>query len=155
MRVMTRIEPVIPRPTGLARAAIAVLTIVHGLGIVGAPIAARIHFGQPGLNPHQNFHVLWEALKYFTASVLALAIARGPLARGEKWAWWASLVAVLALFGGVFVADAATDGAPRVDRVSYGAFLALALPALAVLWRAQGSGGGGENGSSPASSAAP
>jgi hypothetical protein len=122
------------RPRGpFAVPAIGVLTIVHALGILGAPIAARIHFGQPGLTPHQNFHVLWEAFKYFTASVFGLAIARGPLARGEPWAWWVSSLGVLALFGGVFVADWATDGAPRVDRVSYGVFLVLSATALAVL----------------------
>lgn len=115
------------------RIAIGGLAAVHALGALGAPFAARLHLHQPGATRHQDFHVMWEACKYFSASVLALAIVVGPLARGERWASWALLVVTFAMFGGVFVADAITGGAPTIDHVAYGAFLAISLIALAVL----------------------
>jgi hypothetical protein len=109
------------------------LAVVHGLGALGAPFAARLHLFQPGATAHQNFHVVWEAFKYFAASVLALALTLGPLARGERWAWWVMVVATFALFGGVFAADAITGGSPAIDHWAYGSFLVVSLGALAAL----------------------
>jgi hypothetical protein len=118
--------------------AIAALAVVHGLGALGAPVAALIHFGQPDATAHQNFHVVWEAFKYFAASAVCVAIALGPLRRGERWAWWVMLIACLALFGGVFVAHALSGGGPAIDHWSYGTFLVVSVAALAVLARAPG-----------------
>ena len=115
--------------------AIVALAIVHGLGALGAPYAAMIHFGQADASAHQNFHVVWEAFKYFAASSVCLAIALGPLRRGERWAWWTMLVACLSLFGGVFVAHALSLGGPAIDHWSYGSFLVISIAALAVLAR--------------------
>jgi len=115
--------------------AIGALAVVHGLGALGAPFAASLHFGQPDATPHQNFHVVWEAFKYFAASTACLAIALGPLRRGERWAWWTMLVACLSLFGGVFVAHALSGGGPAIDHWSYGSFLVISIAALAVLSR--------------------
>ena len=117
----------------LRNLAIAALAIVHGLGVLGAPFAAALHFGQPDATAHQNFHVVWEACKYFAASSACVAIAVGPLRRGERWAWWTMLVACLALFGGVFVAHALSRGGPPIDHWSYGSFLVISIAALAVL----------------------
>lgn len=114
---------------------IGALVIVHGLGMLGAPFAAALHFGQPDATAHQNFHVVWEAFKYFAASSACVAIALVPLRRGERWAWWTMLVACLALFGGVFVAHALSRGGPAIDHWSYGSFLAISLAALALLAR--------------------
>jgi hypothetical protein len=113
--------------------AIATLVLVHALGAIGAPFAARLHLYQPGATAHQNFHVVWEACKYFAASVLAAAIARGPLARGEWWAFWVMVVATAALFGGVFLANALTAGGPSIDFWAYGTFLIVSTVALLVL----------------------
>lgn len=124
------------RSPPLRRAAVGALAVVHVLGALGAPFAAKIHLFQVGATAHQNFHVVWEAFKYFAASILALGIAVGPLARGERWAWWAMVVASVALFGGVFLADAITGGAPAIDHWAYGAFLIVSAIALAVLARA-------------------
>ncbi len=121
--------------TRLRTIAIAALTIVHGLGALGAPFAAMIHFGQEDATAHQDFHVVWEAFKYFAASVVCVAIALGPLRRGERWAWWAMLVACVSLFGGVFVAHALSGGGPAIDHWSYGSFLVISIAALAVLAR--------------------
>ena len=121
--------------TRLRTAAIAALTIVHGLGALGAPFAALIHFGQADATAHQNFHVVWEAFKYFAASSVCVAIALGPLRRGERWAWWIMLVACVSLFGGVFVAHALSGGGPAIDHWSYGSFLVISIAALAVLAR--------------------
>ncbi len=115
--------------------AIVALAIVHGLGVLGAPFAAMIHFGQADASAHQNFHVVWEAFKYFAASSVCVAIALGPLRRGERWAWWTMLVACLSLFGGVFVAHALSLGGPAIDHWSYGSFLVISIAALAVLAR--------------------
>ncbi len=115
--------------------AIAALTLVHALGVLGAPFAALIHFGQPDATAHQNFHVVWEAFKYFAASSVCVAIALGPLRRGERWAWWIMLLACLALFGGVFVAHALSLGGPAIDHWSYGSFLLISMAALAILAR--------------------
>lgn len=128
-------ETMVSAAVNIRRLAIGALVIVHGLGVLGAPFAAHMHFGQPGLTPHQNFHVVWEAFKYFTASAVCLAIALGPLSRGERWAWWTMLLACLALFGGVFIANALSGGAPAIDLWSYGPFLVISLAALAVLAR--------------------
>ncbi len=119
----------------LRRIAIAALVAVHVLGAAGAPFAAAIHFGQPGATAHQNFHVVWEACKYFAASVLAVAVVARPLAAGERWAWWAMLVATVALYGGMFFAHALTRGGPAIDHWSYGSFLVVSFAALAVLRR--------------------
>jgi hypothetical protein len=116
----------------MKRAALTALAIIHVLGMLGAPFAARLHLNQTGATAHQNFHVVWEACKYFSASSLALFIVIKPLARGERWAWWAMLVATIAMFGGVFFSDALTHGAPRIDHWAYGSFLAVSLLALAV-----------------------
>src|SRR5262245_66623673 len=72
-----------PSKDPVRRAAIVVLATIHVLGILGAPFAAKLHLFQPGATPHQNFHVVWEACKYGTASLLALAIVLGPLSRWE------------------------------------------------------------------------
>ena len=122
--------------------AIAALAIVHGLGMAGAPFAAMIHFGQADASAHQNFHVVWEAFKYFAASTACLAIALFPLRRGERWAWWTMLVACLALFGGVFVAHTLSQGGPAIDHWSYGSFLIISIIALAVLARTPARDGG-------------
>ncbi len=119
----------------LRNIAIAALVIVHGLGVLGAPFAALIHFGQADASAHQNFHVVWEAFKYFAASAACVAIALWPLRRGERWAWWTMLVACLALFGGMFVAHALSLGGPAIDHWSYGSFLIISMAALAVLAR--------------------
>ena len=115
--------------------AIGALATVHGLGALGEPFAAGLHFGQPDATAHQNFHVVWEAFKYFAASAACLAIALGPLRRGERWAWWTMLVACLSLFGGVFVAHALSGGGPAIDHWSYGSFLVVSIVSLVVLAR--------------------
>jgi hypothetical protein len=115
--------------------AIGALAVVHGLGVLGAPFAAMIHFGQADASAHQNFHVIWEAFKYFAASAVCVTIALGPLRRGERWAWWTMLVGCLALFGGVFVAHAMSGGGPAIDHWSYGSFLVISMVALAILAR--------------------
>jgi hypothetical protein len=122
-----------PRPDPLRRAAILILATVHVLGILGAPFAAKLHLFQAGATPHQNFHVVWEACKYATASLLSLGIVLGPLARGERWALALMAAASLILFGGVFFANALTRGGPAIDFWAYGSFLALSAAALAVL----------------------
>jgi len=115
--------------------AIGALAVVHGLGVLGAPFAAMIHFGQADASAHQNFHVIWEAFKYFAASAVCVTIALGPLRRGERWAWWTMLVGCLALFDGVFVAHAMSGGGPAIDHWSYGSFLVISMVALAILAR--------------------
>jgi hypothetical protein len=115
------------------RIALGALATIHVLGALGAPFAAEIHLFQAGATAHQNFHVAWEAFKYFAASVLALGVVVRPLARGERWAWWASAVAAAALFGGVFASDAITGGAPAIDHWAYGSFLVVSIVALGVL----------------------
>jgi hypothetical protein len=118
---------------GLRSFCVIALAIIHGLGMAGAPFAAWLHFGQADATAHQDFHVVWEAFKYFAASSACLAIVLGPLRRGERWAWWAMLVACLALFGGVFVAHALSGGGPAIDHWSYGSFLVISVAALTVL----------------------
>jgi hypothetical protein len=118
----------------LRRLSLGLLALVHALGILGAPYAASLHFDQPGASAHQRFHVIWEACKYASASLLALVLVVGPARRGERWAVAALAAGSAILFGGVFFADALTGGAPPVDRWSYGVFLLLSLPALAILW---------------------
>jgi hypothetical protein len=118
---------------GTRRAALGILGGVHALGALGAPFAAKLHLFQPGATPHQDFHVVWEACKYFAVSVLALLVVVRPLARGERWAWWGLLVATFVLFGGVFFADAVTRGAPAIDHWAYGSFFVLSCVALAML----------------------
>lgn len=115
--------------------AIGALAVIHGLGALGAPFAASLHFGQTDATAHQNFHVVWEVFKYFAASSACLAIALGPLRRGERWAWWTMLVACLSLFGGVFVAHALSGGGPAIDHWSYGSFLVVSIVSLVVLAR--------------------
>jgi hypothetical protein len=117
----------------LRRAALCVLAVIHVLGILGAPVAASLHLFQPGATPHQNFHVLWEACKYATASLFALAIVVGPLAHGERWALLVLAVGSVVMFGGVFFSHAFTHGGPVIDFWSYGSFLVLSLLALGVL----------------------
>lgn len=115
------------------RAALSTLATIHVLGILGAPFAAKLHLFQPGATPHQNFHVVWEACKYATASLFALGLILGPLARGERWALGVVTVGSVVLFGGVFFSNALTHGGPVIDFWAYGSFLVLSLVALAVL----------------------
>jgi hypothetical protein len=92
-----------------------------------------LHLWQTGATPHQNFHVLWEACKYATASLFALALVLGPLARGERWALGVVGVGSVVLFGGVFFSHALTQGGPVIDFWAYGSFLALSVVAIATL----------------------
>ncbi len=117
------------------RAAIGVLATIHILGILGSPFAAHLHLWQAGATPHQNFHVIWEACKYATASFFALAIVLGPLAKGERWAFSVIGIGTIVMFGGVFFANAITHGGPLIDFWSYGSFLVLSVLALGVLAR--------------------
>ena len=116
------------------RAAIWTLATIHVLGILGAPFAASLHLWQAGATPHQNFHVVWEACKYATASLFALALVLGPLARGERWALGVVGVGSVVLFGGVFFSDALTHGGPVIDFWAYGSFLALSIVSVATLY---------------------
>ena len=113
--------------------ALAILCTVHVLGMLGAPYAASLHLHQPGSTSHQNFHVVWEACKYFTASLFALWIVVVPLRRGERWARWVLLAGTIVMFGGVFLSDALTAGSPPIDNYAYGSFLVLSLIALAIV----------------------
>lgn len=115
------------------RFALGTLALIHVLGALGAPFAAKLHLHQAGATRHQDFHVVWEACKYFGASLLALYVVLGPLARGERWARGVMLAATIALFGGVFFSDLLTGGAPAIDHWAYGSFLVLSLISLAVL----------------------
>jgi hypothetical protein len=120
--------------TSLARrAALGVLATIHVLGMLGAPFAAKLHLFQAGATPHQNFHVVWEACKYFTASLFALALVLGPLARGERWALRVLTLGSVVIFGGVFFSHALTRGGPVIDFWAYGSFFVLSLASLAVL----------------------
>src|SRR5262245_5570103 len=118
----------------LRRAAIYTLATIHVLGILGAPFAAKLHLWQAGATPHQNFHVIWEACKYATASLFALALVLGPLARGERWALGVVGVGSVVLFGGVFFSHALTHGGPTIDFWAYGSFLALSIVAVTTLY---------------------
>jgi hypothetical protein len=122
----------IPRDP-LRRAAIGVLAVIHVLGILGAPFAAHLHLGQAGATAHQNFHVVWEACKYATASLFALALVLGPVAQGERWALRVLGAGSIVMFGGVFLSHAMTHGGPVIDFWAYGSFFVLSLAALAVL----------------------
>jgi len=115
------------------RAAIWTLATIHALGILGAPFAAKLHLWQPGATPHQNFHVVWGACKYATASLFALAIVLGPLARGERWALAVVAAGSIVLFGGVFFSNALTHGGPLIDFWAYGSFLVLSIVSVGVL----------------------
>lgn len=117
----------------LRAAALGTLVVVHVLGILGAPIAASLHLWQPGATEHQNFHVVWEACKYATASLFAIALVLGPVARGERWALVVLAVGSVVLFGGVFFSHALTHGGPVIDFWAYGSFFALSAAALPVL----------------------
>lgn len=116
------------------RAAIWTLATIHVLGILGAPFAAKLHLWQAGATAHQNFHVIWEACKYATASLFALALVLGPLARGERWALTVVGVGSVILFGGVFFSHALTHGGPVIDFWAYGSFLALSIVSVATLY---------------------
>jgi hypothetical protein len=127
-----------PNPPPISRdpvrgAAIAVLATIHVLGILGAPFAAHLHLWQAGATAHQNFHVVWEACKYATASFFALALVLGPAARRERWAAWVVGIGSVVMFGGVFFANALTHGGPLIDFWAYGSFLVLSVLAVGVL----------------------
>ncbi|HVU01286.1 MAG TPA: hypothetical protein VHE30_06025 [Polyangiaceae bacterium] len=117
----------------LRKLALGVLATIHVLGILGAPFAAKLHLFQAGATPHQNFHVVWEACKYATASLFALALVLGPLARGERWALPVLGVGSVVMFGGVFFSDAITHGGPVIDFWAYGSFFVLSVVSLALL----------------------
>jgi hypothetical protein len=115
------------------RVPLGILATIHVLGMLGAPFAAKLHLFQAGATPHQNFHVVWEACKYFTASLFALALVLGPLARGERWALRVLTLGSVVIFGGVFLSHAMTHGGPVIDFWAYGSFFVLSLASLAVL----------------------
>jgi hypothetical protein len=117
----------------LRRAALGALVTVHVLGVLGAPYAASLHLYQEGATAHQNFHVVWEAFKYASASLLAVAVTLGPLAEGRRWAAWVMAAITVMLFGGVFVSHAMTGGGPLIDFVAYGTFLVVSIIALVVV----------------------
>src|SRR5260221_4925204 len=123
------------RADPLHRVSIGILATVDVLGILGAPVATGLHLFQPAATAHQNFHVVWEACKYATASLFGLALVLGPLARGERWALPVVGAGSVTMFGGVFLSNAITHGGPLVDFWAYGSFLGLSLAALAILAR--------------------
>jgi len=93
-----------------------------------------VHAAVSSLPPHPLFHVLTPSVGFFAATaILGFSIAFGPYLRGERWAWWALLLADLA----VILANVWGTLTIYVHSLSNGIvpelWLPLALVALAVL----------------------
>ena len=67
-------------------------------------VAAPEHVADTSWPDHARFHVL-EAIFWVAAvDVIAAAIAWWPLARGERWAWWALALTWVLVHASYFVA---------------------------------------------------
>lgn len=102
--------------------------------------------GAAGLvHPHAAAHMLGAGIWTFVAAALVIVIARVPLARGERWAWWAVAAAFVAGVGADLVSYGAlyTHGLDLPLPGNHGGFgwppVAIALIAwiagLALAWR--------------------
>jgi hypothetical protein len=94
----------------------------------------NVHSAIGSLPPHPLFHVLTPSVGFFGATaILGFSIAFGPYLRGERWAWWALLLADLA----VILANAWGTLTIYVHSIANGIIPELWLPltvlALAVL----------------------
>lgn len=55
---------------------------------------------------HAHHHLIGNISTAVGLSVVGLLIVFGPLQRREKWAWWALLIAGLAIYGGFWLGNA-------------------------------------------------
>ena len=130
------LEIAVPRSSHakLGRALLAFASVAHMGGYL---YAAPEHVVDPLWPPHARFHVLQALLWIVGFDLVLLLVILGPLARGDRWARWALLLAWPFVHGGYFVALLRGGGPPEL-----GAHLALLVVALlygvglAMAWRA-------------------
>ena len=94
------------------------------------------------VHPHTRFHLIGAGVWAATVAALAIVLARGPVARGERWAWWALLGAFLAggLADAVLLLATYPHGLPLGGGAGFGwTFLADGffawIAGLALTWR--------------------
>jgi len=106
----------------LGRALLAFATVAHMGGYL---YAAPEHVVDPVWPPHARFHVLQALLWIVGFDLVILLLVLGPLARGDRWARWALVLAWPFVHGSYFVALLRGGGPPEL-----GAHLALLVVAL-------------------------
>jgi len=92
------------------------LTIFTVLPILAGTIETRASIGHlfgDGWPDHANFHMLMGLGGLLAAYGLVLALAWGPLRRGERWSWYAVAYTVLMVHGGQLISDVVTNGGLR------------------------------------------
>lgn len=75
------------------------LTIPLAATIFVALGRATVHF-ELGWPVHAQHHLVHQIVLFLGLSAVGFLILYGPLARRERWSWWAMLIIGISLFGG-------------------------------------------------------
>jgi hypothetical protein len=120
-------------------AALATFTISAVLATVALLLATPKHHTEMGKSPwpeHATTHI-WQGVLWATGlSGAMLILAWGPLASGERWAWWALAFLGAMLHGGYLVPLALREPhrLSRTDRVFFGGLALLHASGLTLSW---------------------
>jgi hypothetical protein len=89
---------------------------------------------------HAHHHLIADITGAVGLAVVSLLILIGPIRKRETWAWWALLVAGVAIYGGFWLGNAVVGlGEPgAVPNTAQAVLSALYLTGLVLAWRALG-----------------
>lgn len=76
------------------------LIIIHIAILISQLIVNPTHLSDPTWTMHAKDHLVRGIADMVGLNLVALLVAYYPLRKGERWAWWALVIAGLALIGG-------------------------------------------------------
>lgn len=117
-----------------------VLIVVASVGHLAAYlVAAPVDVADATWPLHARFHVLQALLWIAGLDAVIVALALGPLRRGERWSWWTLVSAGASAHAGYFASLAAIRGGGPPEMSAHlvlGALMAAYGAGLALGWRA-------------------
>lgn len=112
--------------------------------MIGYCFAVPEHIVDGTWPAHARFHVVQALIWLIGFDLISVALALGPFARGERWARWALVIALIMAHGGYFIALLAIpEGHPPEGlraHLPLAALLVLHAIGLVLGWRALASG---------------
>lgn len=87
---------------------------------------------------HAQHHLIHQIVMFVGIAVIGLMLVYGPLARRERWSWWALVIAAVAIHGGFWLGHPIVGmGEPAtMPNVAQGILSALFVAGLFVARRA-------------------
>lgn len=96
---MQQAKPSAPRPLSV-RVAVWVMTAQSVPSIIGSAVHVFWEHGREAdWTAHQRSHALWAGGQGIALALLMVMLAWVPFRRGERWSWYALLIATLGQYG--------------------------------------------------------